>query len=328
VKVLPKGSTAIDFAYSIHTDVGHQCVGARVNGRMVPLRTRLKNGDIIEIIRNATHKPSRDWLNFAVTSRARNKIKHLIQAEEKERAVELGKRVFDKEARRFGLNGTKLVEGEAILKILAEFAAAKPEDLLAQIGYGKVSPRLVLDKIVPQGELKEQAPEHPVVSAVKRVLRTGSEPDRIKVRGADDVMVFRAKCCNPIRGESIVGYITRGKGVSVHAAKCPNVVNLMYDPERRIDVEWDKGSDIAPYTVRLTIEVEDRKGMLAELSRRISDINTNITNVEARTGDQRGRIEVTVEIKDMKHLEQVIKSVRGVDGVLNVVRSAPIPERR
>lgn len=328
VKVLPKGSTAIDFAYAIHTDVGHQCVGARVNGRMVPLRTRLKNGDIVEIIRNATHKPSRDWLNFAVTARARNKIKHLIQAEEKERAVELGKRVFDKEARRFGLNGAKLVEGEAMQKILAEFAAAKPEDLLAQIGYGKVSPRLVLDKIVPQDELKEQAPEHPVVSAVKRVLRTGSEPDRIKVRGADDVMVFRAKCCNPIRGEQIVGYITRGKGVSVHAAKCPNVINLMYDPERKIDVEWDKGADIAPYTVRLTIEVEDRKGMLAELSQRISDINTNITNMEARTGDQRARIDVTVEIKDMKHLEQVIKAVRGIKGVLNVERSSPIPERR
>ena len=327
VKVLPKGATAIDFAYAIHTDVGHQCVGARVNGRMVPLRTRLKNGDIVEIVRNAAHKPSRDWLNFAVTSRARNKIKHLIQVEEKERAVELGRRVFEKEARRFGLNGTKLLEGD-IAKVLAEFATPKPEDLLAQIGYGKVSPRLVLDKIVPQDQLKEQAPEHPVVSAVKRVLRTGAEPDRIKVRGADDVMVFRAKCCNPIRGEKIVGYITRGKGVSVHSAKCANVINLMYDPERRIDVEWDKGSDIAPYTVRLTIEVEDRKGMLAELSKRISDINTNITNVEARTGDQRGRIDVTVEIKDMKHLEQVIKSVRGVEGVLNVERSAPIPERR
>jgi guanosine-3',5'-bis(diphosphate) 3'-pyrophosphohydrolase len=327
VKVLPKGATAIDFAYAIHTDVGHQCVGARVNGRMVPLRTRLKNGDIVEIVRNAAHKPSRDWLNFAVTSRARNKIKHLIQVEEKERAVELGKRVFDKEARRFGLNGTKLLEGD-IAKVLAEFATPKPEDLLAQIGYGKVSPRLVLDKIVPQDQLKEQAPEHPVLSAVKRVLRQGSEPDRIKVRGADDVMVFRAKCCNPIRGEKIVGYITRGKGVSVHSAKCTNVINLMYDPERRIDVEWDKGSDVVPYTVRLSIEVEDRKGMLAELSKKISDINTNITNVEARTGDQRGRIDVTVEIKDVKHLEQVIKSVRGVEGVLNVERTAPIPERR
>jgi GTP pyrophosphokinase len=318
--VLPKGSTAIDFAYAIHTDVGHQCVGARVNGRMVPLRTRLKNGDIVEIIRNATHKPSRDWLNFAVTSRARNKIKHLIQAEEKERAVELGRRVFDKEARRFGLNGTKLLEGETVAKVLAEFAAPKPEDLLAQIGYGKVSPRLLLDKLVPPEQLKEQPPEHPVVSAVKRVLRSGAEPDRIKVRGADDVMVFRARCCNPIRGEQIVGYITRGKGVSVHAAKCTNVVNLMYDPERRIDVEWDKGADNVPYPVRLTIEVEDRKGMLAELSKKISDINTNITNVEARTGDQRGRIDITVEIKDMKHLEQVMKAIRGITGVLNVER--------
>jgi GTP pyrophosphokinase len=327
VKVLPKGATAIDFAYAIHTDVGHQCVGARVNGRMVPLRTRLKNGDIVEIIRNAAHKPSRDWLNFAVTSRARNKIKHLIQVEEKERAVELGKRVFEKEARRFGLNGTKLLEGD-IAKVLAEFAATKPEDLLAQIGYGKVSPRVILDKIVPQDQLKEQAPENPVISAVKRVLRPGSESDRIKVRGADDVMVFRAKCCNPIRGEKIVGYITRGKGVSVHSANCPNVLNLMYDPERKIEVEWDKGGDIQPYTVRLAIEVEDRKGMLAQLSQKIADINTNITNVDARTGDQRGRIDVTVEIKDVKHLEQVLKSLRGVEGVIKVERIAPVPERQ
>lgn len=327
VKVLPKGATAIDFAYAIHTDVGHQCVGARVNGRMVPLRTRLKNGDIVEIIRNATHKPSRDWLNFAVTSRARNKIKHLIQFEEKERAVELGRRVFEKEARRFGLNGAKLLEGD-IAKVLTEFAATKPDDLLAQVGYGKISPRLLLDKIVPQDQLKEQAPEHPVISAVKRVLRPGAESDRIKVRGADDLMVFRAKCCNPIRGEKIVGYITRGKGVSVHSANCTNVINLMYDPERKIDVEWDKGGDIQPYTVRLAIDVEDRKGMLAQLSQKIADINTNITNVEARTGDQRGRIDVTVEIKDVKHLEQVIKSVRGVKGVINVERTAPIPERR
>jgi GTP diphosphokinase / guanosine-3',5'-bis(diphosphate) 3'-diphosphatase len=137
-------------------------------------------------------------------------------------------------------------------------------------------------------------------------------------------MVFRAKCCNPIRGEKIVGYITRGKGVSVHSAKCANVVNLSYDPERRIEVEWDKGADIAPYTVRLAIEVEDRKGMLAELSKRISDINTNITNMEASTGQNRGRIDVTVEIKDLKHLEQVLKSIRGVEGVLNVERRSEV----
>ena len=152
----------------------------------------------------------------------------------------------------------------------------------------------------------------------------GTEPDRIKVRGADDVMVFRAKCCNPIRGERIVGYITRGKGVSVHSATCPNVINLMFDPERRIDVEWDTdGVDHAPYTVRLTMQVEDRKGMLAEISAKVSDINTNITNMEARTGDdQQARIDMTVEIKDLKHLEKVIKSIKGVQGVIGVERSA------
>jgi len=321
VKVLPRGATVVDFAYAIHTDVGHQCVSAKVNGRMVPLRTRLKNGDIVEIGRSANHKPSRDWLNFAITSRARNKIKHLIQAEEKERAVELGRKVFDKEARRFGLNASKLLEHESLPRVCAEFGAQKPDDLIAQIGYGKLSPRQILDRLVPAGQLQEAAPDHPVVSAVKRVFRSGSEPDRIKVRGADDVMVFRARCCNPIRGESIVGYITRGKGVSVHTATCSNVVNLMYDPERRIDVEWDQSADAKPYTVRLTMEVEDRQGILADLSACIADVNTNITNLEATTGDQRGRIHMTIEIKDLKHLEQVIKSIRAVQGVLDVGRT-------
>jgi GTP pyrophosphokinase len=292
---------------------------------MVPLRTRLGNGDIVEIMTNAGHKPSRDWLNFVATSRARNKIKHLIQTEEKTRSIELGRKVFEKEARRFDLNAGKLLEGEAILKVGAELGAPTPDDLLAQIGYGKVSARQVLDKLVPQEQLKEKAPENPVISAVKRVLRTGGEPDRIKVRGADDLMVFRARCCNPIRGEKIVGYITRGKGVSVHSANCPNVLNLLYDPERRIDVEWDKGGDVAPYTVRLSMSVEDRKGILAELSAKIAGINTNITNLEATTGDARGRIEMTVEIQDMKHLEKVIKSIRGVEGVLQVERATTRP---
>jgi guanosine-3',5'-bis(diphosphate) 3'-pyrophosphohydrolase len=322
VKVLPKGSTPVDFAYAIHTDVGHHCVGARVNGRMVPLRTRLKNGDIVEIVTNPGHKPSRDWLNFVGTSRARNKIKHLIQAEEKERAVELGRKLLDKEGRRFDINISKAFEGEALAKVALDFGSQKVDDLYAQLGYGKVSAKQVLDKLVPQEQLKERAPEHPVVTAVKRVLSPGSSGDRIKVSGADELMVYRARCCNPIRGERIVGYITRGKGVSVHSANCPNVVNLQYAPERRIDVEWDKGSDIAPYTVRLTMEVEDRRGILADLSARIADINTNITNIEAKTGDQRGRIDMTVEIQDLKHLEKVIKSLRGVEGVIGVERAA------
>jgi GTP diphosphokinase / guanosine-3',5'-bis(diphosphate) 3'-diphosphatase len=323
VKVLPKGSTAVDFAYAIHTDVGHRCVGARVNGRMVPLRTRLKNGDIVEIVTNPSHKPSRDWLNFVATSRARNKIKHLIQEEEKQRAIDLGRKLLEKEARRYQVNLEKLLEGDGFAKAAAELAVQKVDELFAQLGYGKLSPKFVLDKLVPQGELKERAPENPVVSAVKRVLNPGGDKaGRIKVSGAEDLMVFRARCCNPIRGEKIVGYVTRGKGVSVHSANCPNVVNLQYDPERRIDVEWDKGTDVAPYTVRLTMRVEDRRGMIAELSSRIADINTNIVNLEASTGtDSHARIDMTVEISDLKHLEKVMKSIRGVEGVLGVERA-------
>jgi GTP diphosphokinase / guanosine-3',5'-bis(diphosphate) 3'-diphosphatase len=291
-------------------------------GEMVPLRAKLKNGDIVEVMTQTGHKPSRDWLSFAVTSRARNKIKHLIQSEEIERAVELGRKLFEKEARRFDLNAAKLLEGEALTAVAAEFGAQRTDDLLAQLGYGKVSARQLLDKLVPTEQLKEKPPEHPVLTAMKRVLTPGSgDTDRIKVRGADDLMVFRARCCNPIRGEKIVGYITRGKGVSVHSANCPNVLNLQFDPERRIEVEWDKGSDTAPYTVRLTMEVEDRKGMLAALSARVADINTNITNLEATTGNAvHATIGMTVEIRDMKHLEKVIKSLRGVPGVLDVSR--------
>ena len=322
VRSLPRGATAVDFAYSIHTDVGNQCIGARINGRMVPLRTRLQNGDIVEIVTQAGHKPSRDWLTYVVSSRARSKIKHVLLGEERVRSTELGRRLFDKEARRFGLNPGTVLESSELSKFASEYGARTVEELLAHIGYGKLSARTVLQKSVP-AELKEKAPDSAVVSVVKRVLRTGGAADKIKVRGADDVMVFRAKCCNPIRGEKIVGYITRGKGVSVHSASCTNVLNLMFDPERRIEVEWDQAGGEAPYIVRLTMQVEDRKGMLAEISAKVSDINTNITNMQARTGeDQQARIDMTVEIRDLKHLDKVIKSIKGVQGVIGVERTA------
>src|SRR6266404_192212 len=183
VKALPRGATPIDFAYAIHTDVGHQCVGARVNGKMVPLRTRLKNGDIVEIITSSGHKPSRDWLNFAVTSRARNKIKHLINSEEKTRAIDLGRKLFEKEARRYDLNPKTIVDGAEFAKALADFAVGKADDLFAAIGYGKVQPKQVLVKLVPPDTLREKAPEGAVASVVRRVLGTGDE--KIKVRGFD-----------------------------------------------------------------------------------------------------------------------------------------------
>jgi len=321
VKPLPRGATPVDFAYSIHTDVGNQCVGARVNGRMVPLRTPLKNGDIVEIVTQAKHRPSRDWLNFAVTNRARNKIKHYLEGEEKARAVELGRRVLEKEVRRFDLNAKALLDEAALEKAAAASGVQKVDDMLAAVGFGRLQARQVLDKLVPAEQLQEPSPSTGVVSAVRRALSRGG--DRIKVRGADDVLVVRARCCNPIQGEKIVGYITRGKGVSVHSAACPNVANLLYASDRRIDVEWDLGGEPGRYGVDLKLTVEDRKGLLAEISAKIADINTNIISVEARSEDGRlDHIAMTVEIHDVKHLQKVLKSLRRVNGVLDVERAA------
>jgi GTP pyrophosphokinase len=324
VKAFPRGATPVDFAYAIHTDVGHQCVGARVNGKMVPLRTRLKNGDIVEVITQTGHKPSRDWLNFVVTSHARYKIKHLIRLEERARALDLGKKVFDKELRRYDVSAKGLFDTEAFAKALSDAGVKTADDLFALIGYGTLSAKQLLGKLVPAERLKEKPPDGIVASVVKRAFGGGAS-EKIRVRGADDVLVFRARCCNPIRGEKIVGYITRGKGVSVHSATCPNVVNLLYDAERRIDVEWEKEASQGPamaYEVKLAIDVEERKGVLADVSARIADMNTNIRNMEARAsaGVEHARIDVTIEINDLQHLERVIKSLKSVKGVLDVER--------
>jgi GTP pyrophosphokinase len=264
-------------------------------------------------------------LNFVVTSHARYKIKHLIRLEERTRAIDLGRKVLEKEARRYDVGLKGLQQSDAFLKAMVEVGAKTEVDLFAMIGYGTLSAKQLLTKLVPPETLREKAPEGPVTAAVRRVF--GATEEKIKVRGSDDVLVFRARCCNPIRGEKIVGYITRGKGVSVHSATCPNVVNLLYDAERRIDVEWDmppSGDGATSYSVRLTMSVEDRKGVLAAVSAKIAGINTNITNLEARGGDEdhRARIDMTVEISDLKHLEKVMKSLRSVSGVIDVERSA------
>ncbi|MCY4637744.1 MAG: bifunctional (p)ppGpp synthetase/guanosine-3',5'-bis(diphosphate) 3'-pyrophosphohydrolase [Acidobacteria bacterium] len=319
VKALPRGATPIDFAYAIHTDVGHTCVGARVNGRMVPLRTLLQSGDIVEVVTRAGNRPNRDWLNVVATTRARNKIKHFIHVEEKLRAVELGRKLIEKEVRRFDLKPRTVLDPDAVGRVCAALGASKPDDLYASVGYGKVSSRAVLDALIPREQREHPKADASISSAVRRVLRPNQET--IKVRGFDDLMVFRAGCCNPIRGEKIVGYVTRGKGVSVHAASCPNVVNLFYDPERRIDVAWDKANDESTFTVCLTIQVEDRRGMIADVTSRLADRRINILKVEASANkDRHGHISVTFDISDMQHLQRVIKVVRAVAGVLDVER--------
>ena len=328
VKAFPRGATPIDFAYAIHTDVGHQCVGARVNGKLVPLRAHLKNGDIVEIITQAGHKPNRDWLNTVVTSHARYEIKHLIRREERARAVDLGRKVLEKELRRYDLTLKQAAEFEGFQRAVTEVRGRTADDLLASIGYGTMTVRQFVSKVVPADRQRETPAD--IAPSTAKAPRGGSgADDRITVRGADDILVVRARCCSPIRGEKIVGYITRGKGVSVHSATCPNVVNLLYDPERRIDVEWEKASlpgTGSTYPVMLAMAVEDRKGVLAAVSARIAEINTNIRKMEARTGgsDATAEIDVVIEIADVQHLQKVVAALRGVSGVIDVVRTARV----
>jgi len=325
VKTLPRGATPVDFAYGIHTEIGHQCVGARVNGKIVPLRYRLINGDIVEILTAAGHHPSRDWLTFTVTNKARAKVRHYLNTAEKVQAVEIGKKHFDRELKRYDLSVKKIPpqKVEALAQDLG--IGNKVEDLFAAVGYGKVSMRQVLARLVPPEKLEAPAPlekPSPLTDAVKRLLRVGE--DRITVKGSGDLLIYRAKCCNPIMGEPIVGYITRGKGVSVHSQSCPNVTNLMYDPERRIAVEWERGGEAA-YEVRISVEVEDRPGLLAAITAVLAATNTDIRNAEARTFDDRtAAIELTLRIQDLKHLEKVTKSIRGVAGVIDVERQTTL----
>src|SRR5437667_8082561 len=325
VITLPRDATPVDFAYAIHTEVGHTCVGAKINNRMTPLRTKLRNGDIVEIITQPGHKPSRDWLSFVKTSRARNKIRHWLTEQESEKAIELGRKMVEKEARKYKQSVKELLDGGKLDAILPEYGSSKIEDLLSAIGYGKISAKQIIARLVPDG-LKETVPEEEskITSVGKRVLGLGTDA-KLHVKGFDDLMLYRAKCCNPIRGEEVIGYITRGKGVAVHSKNCPNVRNLLYDADRKVDVVWAGAAPAAEaYAVPLTILTEDRPGMLAGIAAAISEVKSNILNVEARTADEQGTIDITVEIPDMKHLERVIASIKKLDGVYDVARSTRV----
>jgi GTP diphosphokinase / guanosine-3',5'-bis(diphosphate) 3'-diphosphatase len=316
VIVLPRDATPIDFAYAIHTEVGHRCVRSKVNGAVVPLKSRLKNGDIVEIMTQVNHRPSRDWLTLVKTSRARNKIKHWINLAQRRQAVEIGKKLLEKEARKFSIVLRKVTE-EDMLRVAREYGCTHGDDLYAGLGYGKFATRQVLAKLVPSALIEADKPSG-ITSAVKRVLGLNRDA-AIEVNGYDDLMVYRAKCCKPIRGEQIVGYVTRGKGIAVHSKNCPNVQNLLYDVDRRITVEW-AGPKYSLYPVKLTLITADRQGLLAEVTSAISDVHSNIQNIEARTGDNQALIDVTLDIVDMQHLETIVSSLKKIEGVYQVER--------
>jgi GTP pyrophosphokinase len=335
VVVVPADGTPIDFAYTIHTEVGHTCVGAKVNSRMVPLRTKLRTGDIVEIVTQKDHKPSRDWLTFVKSPRARNKIKHWLNEDQRRRAVEIGRKLLEREARKFKVPMNQISDQD-LGRIANEYGVATAADLLATLGSGKHSAHQILNKLAPgYANLGDAEPgpetkpgtggEAGMSDAVRKLHLSGS--DSLQVEGQNDLLVYRARCCNPIRGEEIVGYVTRGKGVAVHARSCPNVQNLLYESDRRIAVEWSRVGDQTAgkpqrYPVKITVFCDDRTGMLKELTATISDDNTNIRGVEMRHDeDGEAIIEFVVEAEDVRHLNRMVLGLRRVAGVRAVQRT-------
>ena len=315
VVVLPRDATSVDFAYSIHTEVGHTCSGAKVNGRLAPLKTKLRNGDIVEILTEPGHNPSRDWLTHVKTSRARNKIKHWINVAERRRAVEIGKKLLESEAHKYDLS-LKEVEEKSYLQTAREYHCSAIDDLYAGMGYGKFGARKVLGKLVPTSQL---AAEGGRAEGEKSTAAAGQKGTPIQVRGHDDLMVYRAKCCSPIPGDEILGYVTRGKGIAVHGKDCPNVQSLVYDADRRVEVEW-VGPAHELYPVKLTLFTEDRQGLLAKITSLISEIQSNIENIDARTANKQAVIDVTLDIFDRSHLDKAISRLRKLEAVYRVER--------
>ena len=317
---LPAGATPVDFAYAVHTEVGHQCVGAKVNGQMVALRHEISSGDVVEILTQKGHSPSRDWLSFVKSSHAKSKIRHWINLHERAEATDMGRRLLEKESRAFGRSLKKIPEGD-LQKAASDWGLSKVDDLFAAVGFGKYSARQVLTRVLgesaqpAQSDVDDTKPT--LVKTVKRMLGFGEAP--LIVKGHDDLLVFRAKCCNPIPGDEIVGYITRGRGVAVHTRTCPNVQNLMYQAERRIAVEWG-GESAATFPVQLAIRAKDRAGLLAEITAVISGAGSNIRNLESRPDRLNARIEASLEIADRRQLESILANIRKISGVHGVER--------
>ena len=316
VKELPKQSTPIDFAYSVHSDVGHHCSGAKVNGRLVPLRTMLKNGDIVEIITSTSQTPSKDWLKFVKTSKAKNRIRNWVKDQERQQSLDLGRDLLEKELRKYGFSFNRAVNLDAMKETLSGLGFRSVEDLQAAVGYGKVTCNQVLSRLIPE-QFKAEAPKPSRLSQVLGKIRK-KPVDAIKVQGLEDILVRFSKCCSPLPGDEIIGFISQGQGVTVHAADCPRVLET--DPERRIEVSWNlqKG---ATRPVKIRVYSLDQKGILAATTKVITKCESNILRASAySTNDGRGVLNFEVDVQDVQHLNRVMEAIQKVKGVLQVER--------
>jgi len=317
IKTLPFGATAVDFAYMIHTEVGNQCTGAKVNGQLVPLTYELETGDIVEITTSKNHHPSKDWLKFVKTVKARSKIRHWIKTQEKERSLSLGREMLEKAFRKEKLNFTTLAKTDQMAEVGAHFGFKAIEDLVANVGYGKITPLQVLRKIAPKQEPDENQ-ESIFNKLVGRVVRRKRLKDGVLVKGVDDILIRFGRCCQPVPGDPVVGYITRGYGVTVHRTNCVNALRM--NPERQIEVEWNQAAT-ETYPVKIRIVSHDRVGLLADLVASISKFGANILNASSETRDNKMVDSFfTIGVEDTDHLEKILSAVRKVKLVQDVKR--------
>jgi GTP pyrophosphokinase len=316
VKQFPIGATPVDFAYSIHTEIGHQCVGAKVNGKIVPLRYQLQNGDMVEIVTAPGHRPSKDWLKHVKTSRARTKIRQWVKAEARERSVDLGREICEREFKKYHLDFPKFLKSEDLKKVMGDFSFQSVDDLMAEIGYGNISCKQVVGKLLPPDKLEKGKVEE---SRLKRLAdKIRREPSGIQIRGIRDMMVRFGRCCNPLPGDRITGYITRGRGVTVHTTDCPNA--LGGDPERLIQVSWNL-QEKAVHAVRIRVICNDKKGLLADLSTALASSDINILRAHTETTEDRKAIcNFELEVRDLKHLQAAFRTLTKLKDVLKVER--------
>jgi guanosine-3',5'-bis(diphosphate) 3'-pyrophosphohydrolase len=315
VKTFPRGSTPVDFAYAVHSDVGHRCSGARVNGAIVPLRHKMQNGDVVEIITSKNHHPSKDWLEFVVTSRARSRIRTYLRTEEREHAIKLGKDLLEKELRKNGMSLSKFLKSKRVKEVLSRFRVGNEDDLYARVGIGKLALPTVMEQIVPTEDVERDSLRPGFFE--RTVQRVAGDADGIRIQGMDNMLVRFAQCCNPVPGDPVTGWITRGRGVSVHRRGCPRVLEL--DPERRVQVSW--GDDVhVDLPVSLRVMTDDRAGILASVSSVFSANNVSISEASCLSKDGRAENLFHFRVGDIDRLREIMRGVARLKGVIDVER--------
>ena len=311
---LVKGSTPIDMAYAVHTEVGNRCTGAKINGKIAPLKTLLKSGDTVEILTSPNQVPTKDWLKIAKTPKAKARIKHWINIEERKQSLEIGKRLLERELRRHHLSPAEVFKSEAMVKIASDSGLASSEDLLVALGYGRVSLNHVINRLLPEPTLKEGLKD-------KLLTSIGRQSRGVTIKGVNDIMINLAKCCNPVPGDKILGFITRGRGLSIHAVDCPNIDELDYDRDRLVEVDWDV-KQAATHPVKISVVTTDRPGMLAKISAAITAAEANISHAEiTTTDDKKALFNFVVDVLDTAHLAKVFQQIERVDGVIQTRRT-------